>query len=97
MKNICKKISDILKTIFGYGVMISLFVGGLTFFGYVVALFIGGNVATAICDVIYNKIFPATIYLAVIMVLLGLIAMYLAGEVALTPEKKQAHKHQGEM
>ena len=97
MKKTCKRISDILKTIFGYGIMISLFVGGLTFFGYVVALFIGGNVATAICDFIYNNILPAIVYLAVIMVLLGLIAMYLAGEVALTSSKKQKQNHQGEM
>lgn len=97
MKKFCKKISDILKTIFGYGIMISLFAGGLTFFGYVVALFIGGDVATAICDVIYNKILPIIIYLSVIMVLLGLVSMYLSGETALTPEKKKAQKHEGEM
>lgn len=96
MKNICKKISDVLKTIFGYGIMISLFAGGLTFFGYVVALCIGGDVATAICTVIYKNIVPVIIYLSVSMVLLGLLAMYFAGEKALTPEKKQAKKHEGE-
>lgn len=96
MKNICKKIANVLKTIFGYGIMISLFTGGLTFFGYVAALIIGGDVAAAICAVIYRYIFPAVIYLAVSMVLLGLVAMYLNGEVALTPEKKKAKKHEGE-
>jgi hypothetical protein len=97
MKEFCKKLSNVLKTIFGYGIMISLFAGGLTFFGYVAALFIGGDVAATICVVIYNNILPAVIYLAVTMVLLGLVAMYLAGEIALTPEKKQAKKHNGEM
>lgn len=97
MKEFCKKLSNLLKTIFGYGVMISLFAGGLTFFGYIVALFIGGEVATAICIVIYKDIIPVIIYLAVTMVLLGLVAMYLAGEKALTPEKKQAQKHEGEV
>ena len=97
MKEFCKKLSDLLKAIFGYGIMITLFAGGLTFFGYVVALFIGGDVAAAICSVIYNGIIPIIIYLAVIMVLLGLVAMYLAGEKALTPEKKQAQKHNGEV
>ncbi len=97
MKEFCKKLSDILKTIFGYGVMIALFTGGLTFFGYVAALIIGGEVATAICTVIYKNIFPIIIYLSVIMVLLGLVAMYLGGEVALTPEKKHAKKHEGEI
>lgn len=97
MKEFCKKLSDVLKTVFGYGIMVSLFAGGLTFFGYVVALIIGGDTATAICTVIYKNILPVIIYLSVIMVLLGLVAMYLAGEVALTPEKKQAKKHKGEM
>ena len=97
MKEFCKKLSNILKTIFGYGVMISLFVGGLTFFGYAAALIIGGDIAAAICAFIYKYIIPVIIYLAVSMVLLGLVAMYLAGEKALTPEKKHAQKHKGEV
>lgn len=97
MKAFCKKLSDILKTIFGYGIMVSLFAGGLTFFGYVAALIIGGDIATAICTVIYKNILPIIIYLSVIMVLLGLVAMYLSGEVALTTEKKNAKKHKGEI
>lgn len=96
MKEFCKKLSNVLKMIFGYGIMISLFAGGLTFFGYVAALIIGGDVATAICTVLYKDIIPIIIYLSVVMVLLGLVAMYLAGEKALTPEKKQAKKHEGE-
>ena len=97
MKEYCKKISDVLKIIFGYGIMITLFAGGLTFFGYVAALIIGGNTATAICTVIYKDIIPIIIYASVILVLLGLVAMYLGGEVALTPEKKKAKKHEGEV
>lgn len=97
MKQFCKKISDVLKTIFGYGIMTVLFAGGMTFFGYLAALIIGGDVAAVICSVIYNNIIPVIIYVSVILVLLGLVAMYLNGEVALTPEKKQAHKHEGEM
>ena len=38
MKATLKKISDVCKIIFGYGIMIVLFAGGLTFFGYVAAL-----------------------------------------------------------
>lgn len=97
MKDFCKKLSNVLKTIFGYGIMIALFVGGLTFFGYLAALIIGGETAGVICTFIYKSIIPAMIYLAVVMVLLGLVAMYLSGEVALTPEKKQAKKHEGEV
>lgn len=97
MKKFCKKLSNVIKTIFGYGIMLTLFAGGLTFFGYVIALLIGGDVAATICDVIYNKIIPVIIYASVIMVLLGLVDMYLNGEVALTPEKKKSQKHEGEM
>lgn len=97
MKQFCKKLSDVLKTVFGWGIMICLFAGGLTFFGYLAALIIGGDIAAAICTVLYKNVFPVIIYLSVIMVLLGLVAMYLAGEKALTPEKKHAHKHEGEI
>ena len=96
MKEFCKKLSDGLKVIFGYGIMISLFVGGLTFFGYVAALIVGGEAAALICAFIYKKIVPVIIYLSVSMVLLGLVAMYLGGEVALTAHKKKAAKHEGE-
>ena len=97
MKEICKKISAVLKTVFGYGIMICLFAGGLTFFGYLAALIIGGETATLICTVIYKTVVPYIIKTSTIMVLLGLVAMYLNGEMALTSNKKKASKHQGEM
>lgn len=88
MKKACKKIAGVLKMIFGYGIMISLFVGGLTFFGYVAALIIGGETATAICAFLYKTVLPIVIYLSTAMVVLGLVAMYLNGEISLTPGKK---------
>ena len=69
--------------------MITLFVGGFTFFGYLAALVIGGDTAAVICDVIYNKILPVVIYISTATVLFGLVAMYLAGEVALVSSKKK--------
>ena len=89
MKEKLKLISDKLKIVFGYGIMITLFVGGLTFFGYLAALIIGGNTAALICNVIYKKIVPVMIYTSTIMILLGLVTMYLAGEKALTPSKRE--------
>lgn len=88
MKETCQKISSVLKTIFGYGIMICLFAGGLTFFGYVAALIIGGETAAAICVFIYKTIIPYIIKVSTSMVLLGLVAMYLNGEMALTSAKK---------
>lgn len=96
MKEFCKKLSAVLKKVFGYGIMICLLAGGLTFFGYVAALIIGGDTAAAICAFIYKEIVPIIIYISVIMVLLGLVAMYLNGEVALTSNKKKSSKEKGE-
>ena len=97
MREICKKTAAVLKTIFGYGILICLFAGGLTFFGYLAALIIGGDAAAAICVFIYKTVIPYIIKLSTIMVLLGLVAMYLNGEMALTSDKKKAAKHKGEM
>lgn len=96
MKEICKKISSVLRVVFGYGIAICLFAGGLTFFGYLAALCIGGETAAAICQVIYKVIIPYIIKASTILVLLGLGVMYLNGEVALTASKKTA-KHKGEL
>lgn len=84
-----EKIAKVLQTIFGYGVMICLFVGGLTFFGYLAALIIGGDTAAAICSFLYSGLFPYLILLSTIMVLVGLAKMYFAGEVALTAGKSK--------
>ena len=92
MKEVCKKISKVLKTIFGAGIMICLFAGGLTVFGYLAALIIGGDTATAICTVIYKGIIPYIIKASTALILLGLVAMYLNGEMALTTAKKKTDK-----
>ncbi len=96
-KDICGKISDVIRVIFGYGVTVSLFAGGLTFLGFLAAFIIGGPTATAICVFIKDKIIPVIIYISTISVVLGIVAMYLKGEVALTSNKNKASKHEGEM
>ena len=69
--------------------MITLFMGALAFVAYALALVIGGDVAPRICDVVYNKVFPITVYASTVTVLFGLLSMYLAGEIALTASKKK--------
>lgn len=96
-KEICKKISSALRVVFGWGIMLCLFAGGLTFFGYVAALCIGGEAATTICLVLSKTITPWIIRTSTVMVLLGLVVMYLNGEVALTSDKKKAAKNKSEM
>ena len=92
MKNVCLKIASVLKLVFGWGTMLSLFAGGLTFFGYVVALIIGGGeggIGGEICRVISKEITPVITYVSTSCVLLGLLTMYLSGEQTLTVGKKE--------
>ena len=95
MKDTRKKIADVMKLIFGSGIMIVLFAGGLTFFGYVIALIVGGGTAANICTWIYKSFIPVIIYASTVLILFGLVTMYIAGEKALTPGKKNA-KDEGE-
>lgn len=87
MKNAMKKLSAVLKKIFGWGILVSLLAGGLTFLGYVAALIVGGEAAGRICEFIYKDFMPVIIYATSCLVLLGLLAMYLNGEMALTGKK----------
>lgn len=92
MKKILNKIADVLNIIFGYGIMFALFLGGLSFFGYLVALIIGGDTASVICTFIYKTAYPILVYASSVMILLGLAVMYLRGEKALASDKKQKAK-----
>ena len=84
-----KKLTEICKMIFGYGIMITLFAGGLTFFAYVAALIIGGDTAALICEVTYKQVIPVIVKVSTIMILLGLACMYMSGEKSLTPSEKK--------
>ena len=83
------KISELIQIIFGYGIFICLFVGGLTFFAYLAALIIGGDIATNICTFIYKGFYPHLIRLSSTMILLGFVKMYLCKEVALSSKKSK--------
>ncbi len=87
MKEKMKKISAVMKSIFGYGMLISLAVSLFIFLGFVVALIIGGDVAVKICDFLYKGVVPVLIYATSILVLFGLLAMYFGGEAALSGAK----------
>lgn len=84
-----KKFTEICKLIFGYGIMLSLFAGGLTFFAYLIALIIGGDTAALICEVTYKQVIPVIVKISTSMILLGLVCMYLSGEKSLTPSEKK--------
>lgn len=83
-----QKIANILGTVYGAGIMIVLFVGALSFFGYVVAFIVGGETAAIICTFIYKKAYPVLFLVSSSIVLLGLVKMYIAGEKSMVPAKK---------
>jgi len=84
-----KKFTEICKLIFGYGIMLVLFAGGLTFFAYVVALILGGDTAALICEITYKQVVPVIVKASTILILFGLVCMYLSGEKSLTPSEKK--------
>ena len=84
-----KKFTEICKMIFGYGIMITLFAGGLTFFAYLIALIIGGDTAALICEITYKQVIPVIVKVSTVMILLGLVCMYMSGEKSLTPSEKK--------
>lgn len=79
-----KKFSNILLTIFAIGVLVTMLAGAFAFVGYVVAMFIGGEAATALCAFIYKSYFPWVIKICSVCVGCGLIGMYLNKMRALT-------------
>lgn len=87
MKKLIKGLANTLSLIFGYGIMICLFAGALTFFAYLTALLIGGDAAAEICRFVSKDFFPVLIKCGNILILIGLLSMYLKGEKALTPKK----------
>ena len=84
-----KKFSDILLKIFSVGVLLILFAGAMTLIGYIVAMFIGGEVATEICVFIHKTFFPYVIRVTSIVVGIGLLGMYLSKMKALSVSDTQ--------
>lgn len=79
----------VCRILFGYSVAFTLLFGGLTVLGYVVALIVGGDAAAKICEVTYKGIWPVLIKMTNITIVIGLLAMYLNGDKALSPAEKK--------
>ena len=73
-----KKFSDILLRIFAVGVLLTLLTGALTLIGYIVAMIIGGEIATEMCVFIHKTFFPYVIRVTSVVVGIGLVGMYLS-------------------
>lgn len=89
MKQKLAKCLAVCKRLYGWGIMILLFVGGSIFFGFLAALFIGGSAAAAICDFIYVKLVPVMVVSNTVIIVLGVACLYFSGEKALMAETKK--------
>ena len=83
------KIANVMARIYGIGIFVALFVGAISFLGYLVAIIIGGDTATEICVFIYKKFYPVLFTFSSCIVLFGLLKMYVAGEKSLSPKKNK--------
>lgn len=90
MKQFFLKFASVLRIIFGYGIMLCLLVGGLTFFGYLAAIIIGGDTAAGICEFISKQINPILVLISTSMIVLGLISMYITGDAGRRKVKKES-------
>ncbi len=89
MKKFRETTAKVLTYIYASGIATALFAGAISIFGYILALIIGGETATAICNFIYKDFYPVIIYLSSVSILIGLVKMYVAGEKSLVPPKKK--------
>jgi len=92
-----KKLAEITSVLFGWGVYIGLFAGGLAALGYAIALIIGGGpgeAGYALARFIQRTYFPFLVRIVSVSVMLGLVSMYLSGQKALTmvTDKEEANK-----
>jgi len=89
-----KKIIEMLNKIFGWGIYISLLAGGLAFFGFLVAIIMGGPDAGRLAVFIQKQYFPVVIRIATITIGVGLVGMYLGKEQALSlvTDKREAEE-----
>lgn len=86
------KVKNVLLTIFAIGALLTLFAGALAFFGFIAALFIGGETATALCVFIHKTYFPYVIRICSVSVGFGLVGMYLGKMKALSVGGKKESK-----
>ena len=72
-----QKLLNLCKTIYGWGMTISFFAGGLPVVPFVFAIAIGGSWGEGVAVFLYRQYYPCVILLASICMVIGLIAMYL--------------------
>ena len=95
MKKIKNKLIKVLANLYGLGITAAVFMGALSFAGYLAAIVIGGQAAADICTFIYKKLYPILFYVCSTSVFIGMLKMYIAGEKSMMLSKKSNQKEKG--
>lgn len=74
------KVITVLEYIIGIALALCLFLGGLGFIGFVVALIVGGDQAAAICDFLKNTYYAYLIKASTITTVGCFILQYFKGD-----------------
>lgn len=92
MNRVREKVAKILTYVYAIGIAVALFAGALSSIAYVVAMVIGGDTAKEICRFVYKDFYPVIIYISSVSILIGLLKMYVSGQKALVPTKRNKEK-----
>ena len=92
MKKMKTKLIKLLCNLYGIGITAAVFMGALSFLGYLAAIIIGGQAAADICVFIYKKLYPILFYVCSASVFIGMLKMYIAGEKTMMLTKKDKGK-----
>lgn len=87
-----EKIYKILNKIYGVTMFTAFFGGVLPLIPFMIALIIGGATGEAIATFLYNDFYPWVIALASVAVVIGLIAMYVGKQSALSTKSFKKSK-----
>ena len=86
------KIYRVLKTLYGITMTVAFFGGVLPLIPFLLAILIGGPTGEAISNFLYKQYYPWVIALASISVIIGLIAMYVGKQEALSAKSFRTKK-----
>lgn len=79
-----EKLYEFLKKLYGVTMTIAFFGGVLPLIPFIVAIIIGGTTGEEIANFLYKDFYPWVIALASISVIIGLIAMYVGKQEAMS-------------
>lgn len=79
-----EKIYKLLNRIYGVTMFVAFFGGVLPLIPFIIAMIVGGKTGEMISTFLYNSYYPWVIALASIAVVIGLIAMYVSKQSALS-------------